>query len=108
MDARWGPPTSAISPAPGTQFATCRPHTGVPLVIFPSVFLSGLLISVDRLPGWAQLLSRATPIYYANRVIQKLIQPGGAIGDDWAGFAGLPLYGTILIVLATLTLRERD
>jgi ABC-2 type transport system permease protein len=80
----------------------------IPLVIFPSVFLSGLLISVDRLPGWAQVLSRATPIYYANRVIQKLIQPGGAIRDDWAGFAGLPLYGVVLIALATLTLRERD
>lgn len=26
----------------------------IPLIIFPSVFLSGLIINVDRLPGWAQ------------------------------------------------------
>ena len=41
-------------------------------------------------------------------MIQRLILPGGALGDDWAGFLGLPLYGLALIALATLTLRERD
>lgn len=80
----------------------------IPIVIFLSVFLSGLLIPIDKLPDWAQWLSRAIPVYYANQVIQHLIKPNGAIGDDWGSFAGLPIYGVVILSLATLTLREQD
>lgn len=78
----------------------------IPLIILPSLFLSGLLITIDRLPGWAQLLSHATPLYYANQVARALIRPNGTLGDAWRSLASLPLYGLILLVLATRTLRE--
>jgi ABC-2 type transport system permease protein len=80
----------------------------IPLVILLSVFLSGLLIPIDKLPDWAQWLSHLIPVYYANQVVQHLIKPGGAIGDDWGNFIGLPVYGVIILSLATLTLREQD
>lgn len=80
----------------------------IPLIILPSVFLSGLLISVDKLPTWAQWLGRGTPLFYANQVVQNLIKPGGGLSDDWAIFAGLPIYGMVVLVLATRTLREWD
>jgi len=78
----------------------------IPLVILPSVFLSGLIISVDQLPRWAQWLSRVIPLYYANHVLQHLIQPGAVLSDDWSGFGRLALYGLVVLALATLTLRE--
>jgi ABC-2 type transport system permease protein len=80
----------------------------IPAVILPSVFLSGLLISIDALPRWAQWLSRLIPLYYANRVLQHVAQPGGALRDDWTSLALLPAYGVVVLVLATLTLREAD
>src|ERR1700681_1214643 len=46
----------------------------IPMVTVPGVFLSGVIISVDRLPIWAQWLSHATPLYYANQVIQKIVR----------------------------------
>ncbi|HVA92498.1 MAG TPA: ABC transporter permease [Chloroflexota bacterium] len=49
----------------------------IPLVILPSVFLSGLLVDVTRLP---QLL----PLFYANQVIQILIGPNGSLGPGAA------------------------
>jgi ABC-2 type transport system permease protein len=79
----------------------------IPLVILPSVFLSGLIVSVEKLPEWAQWLGLVTPLYYGNKAIQSLLA-GGVSNLDWANLAALPLYGAIVLTLATLTLSERD
>ena len=80
----------------------------IPAVILPSIFLSGIVVAVERLPGWAQALSRLTPVYYANRMAQTLLAPGGTLADDVASAIALPLYGVAVLALATLTLRELD
>jgi ABC-2 type transport system permease protein len=80
----------------------------IPLVILPSVFLSGFLINVDKLPGWAQVLSWFTPLYYANNILQTLIKAGGSLLDQLPNLAGLLAYGAIVLVLATFTLREQE
>lgn len=102
-----------ISIALGIFFSNFARNEGqvfpfIPLVVLPSVFLSGLLISVDKLPAWAQALSRAIPLYYANEVIQALIRPGGSLDNAWGSALALPLYGLAVLALATLTLREQD
>lgn len=80
----------------------------VPLVVLPSVFVSGLILPVARLPQWAQWLSRVTPLYYAVNVLHEVLREGGSIvGDAWS-LAGLPIYGAVVLALATLTLREVD
>ena len=78
----------------------------IPLVTVPGVFLSGLIISVDRLPGWAQVLSRLTPLYYANHILQELIVPDPRLNYQRLG--ALILYGAVVLILATRTLRELD
>src|SRR6266567_6290838 len=78
----------------------------IPLVILPSVFLSGVIISVEQLPKWAQWLSRAIPLYYANQVLQKVVKPGGSVTAEWGGIGRLIVYGLAVLALATLTLRE--
>jgi ABC-2 type transport system permease protein len=80
----------------------------IPLVILPSAFLSGVLISVDKMAEWAQWLSRLTPLYYANIILLGLIEPAGALADNWAALGGLVLYGAAVLLLAHLTLREID
>lgn len=80
----------------------------IPMVILPSVFLSGFLINVDKLPGWIEWLSWLTPLYYANTILQSLIKPGGELGQEWPSLLGLLLYGVIVLVLATLTLKEQE
>jgi ABC-2 type transport system permease protein len=78
----------------------------IPLVILPSVFLSGIIIAVSQLPGWAQWLSRIIPLYYANQVLQHLIAPPRAM--SWSGVGFLLVYGIVVLSLGTLTLRELD
>lgn len=80
----------------------------IPMIILPSVFLSGLLISPDRLPGWAQLLGRCFPLYYANAVIQEMIRPNGAFSAIWGHFVVLLAYSAVLLVLASRTLAETE
>src|SRR5258708_5508729 len=80
----------------------------IPMVTVPGIFLSGVVISVDRLPQWAQWLSHATPLFYANRVIHRLIQPGATFADNWMRIGTLVIYGIVVMTLATRTLRETD
>jgi ABC-2 type transport system permease protein len=79
----------------------------IPLVTLPGVFLSDVIFAVDRLPQWAQWLSHATPLYYANQVIQRLIKDG-TLAENWTRVALLVLYGAVVLFLATRTLRESD
>lgn len=78
----------------------------IPLILI-SFIISGILIPVEELPDWAQVMSYLTPLYYGNNVLQNLIG-GGVLSDDWANLAGLPLYGLAVMVLGMVTLREKD
>jgi ABC-2 type transport system permease protein len=95
----------------GIFISTFARHEGqvfpfIPLIILPSVFLSGLLMDVGELPQWAEWLGQIFPLFYANDVIQALIQPDGALGDAWGSFVVLAGYGVVLLIMASLTLRE--
>jgi ABC-2 type transport system permease protein len=80
----------------------------IPLVTVPGIFLSDVIFSVYRFPRWAQWLSHATPLFYANKVLQGLIRANGTLGDNWTRLVALLVYGAVVLVLATGTLRESD
>jgi ABC-2 type transport system permease protein len=97
----------------GIFVSTFARHEGqvfpfVPLIIVPSVFLSGLLMDVDKLPEWAGWLGHALPLFWANDVIQEVIEPNGALEDVWGSFAVLAAYSVLLLLLASFTLRETE
>ena len=75
----------------------------IPLVTFPGIFFSGIILPVADLPGWSQPLRFVTPLYFANEVIQSLIADGN--GNL---IVGLILYGAVVLTLAITTLKERD
>jgi len=77
----------------------------IPLILLPSIFLSGIVLAVERLPEWAQVLSRATPLFYATEVLHTLVD-GGELLDNTQALLSLPLYGLTILILARFTLRE--
>ncbi len=79
----------------------------IPLVTVPGIFLSDVIFSVDKFPVWAQWLSRATPLFYANRILQRLIRDGSLADELWR-VGLLILYGSLVLGLAMRTLRESD
>jgi ABC-2 type transport system permease protein len=95
----------------GIFVSTFARHEGqvfpfVPLIIVPSVFLSGLLVDVDELPEWAEWLGRVLPLHYANNVIQEMIEPNGTLEDVWGNLVVLVGYSLVLLLLASRTLQE--
>lgn len=97
----------------GIFISTFARHEGqvfpfIPLIILPSVFLSGLLVDVDELPKWADWLGHAFPLFWANDVIQEVISTNGSLEDVWGSFVVLACYGIALLMLASLTLRETE
>ena len=97
----------------GIFVSTFARHEGhvfpfVPLIIIPSVFLSGMLMDVDELPRWAEWLGHAFPLFWANDVIQEVILPNGTLEDVWGSFVVLAGYGVALLVIASFTLREME
>ena len=95
----------------GIFISTFARHEGqvfpfVPLIILPSVFLSGLLVDVDELPTWADWLGHAFPLFWANDVIQDVIEASWTFEDVQGSLAVLVGYSVALLLLASLTLRE--
>ena len=79
----------------------------VTLNLIALVFLfSGIVVAVDLLPMWSQVISRVSPMYYANEILQEIIG-GESISANLGAAAGLPVYGLVILGVATITLRER-
>jgi ABC-2 type transport system permease protein len=96
---------------PGIFISTFARHEDqvfpfVSLIILPSVFLSGLLVDVDELPTWADWLGHAFPLFWANDVMQDVIESGWTFEDVQGSLAVLVAYSVAVLLLASLTLRE--
>ncbi len=77
----------------------------IPLVMVPPVFLSGLIVAVDSLPTWAQVVSRVVPLYYGIEVV-KAVLAGGSMLDALGALIMLPVLIVAVLFLAARTLRE--
>jgi ABC-2 type transport system permease protein len=80
----------------------------IPLIILPSVFLTGLIIKMDGLPLWAQIIGKCLPLHYAVNIIQEIIKPTYRIVDTLLDFGILAGYIFGLLFLASLTLKETE
>lgn len=80
----------------------------IPLIILPSVLLTGLIIEPDGLPVWAQIIGKCLPLHYAVNIIHEIIKPEYQISDTLIDFGILIGYIFGLLVLASLTLKETE
>lgn len=95
----------------GMFISTFARHEGqvfpfIPLIILPSVFLSGLLINPEQLPTWANWLGHAFPLFYANDAIQEIIGKTPSSSVIWTNIVILLGYGLFLLTLASRTLKD--
>jgi ABC-2 type transport system permease protein len=77
----------------------------IPLVMLPPVFLSGMIVSTDVLPTWAQVAGWVVPLRYAVDVIHE-ITDGTGILSNWGSLLMLPGMALAFLLLASITLRE--
>ena len=80
----------------------------IPLIILPSVFLTGLFIDVDALPRWAAFIGKCLPFHYALNIIHEIIRPEYSLKNIYMDFAVLIGYIFLLWILASITLKETE
>ncbi len=78
----------------------------IPLVILPEMFLSGMMVDVEKLPVWGQWLGRLSPLHYANNAVQELIKGDVGLDAIWRDLVILMVYAVVLLVVASRTLPE--
>ena len=80
----------------------------IPLVILPSIFLSGLLIDIDLLPEAIQMVGMLLPLHYANNIIEGLVYDDLSPNKLIFNLSGLGIFALLLWALASSTLKEAE
>ena len=104
---------AVVSVMLGIFVSTFAQHEGhvfpfIPLIILPSVFLTGLIIDTNALPGWAAFIGKCLPLHYAVNIIHEIIKPEYSLHSTYLNFTILTGYIFLLWILASLTLKETE
>lgn len=80
----------------------------IPIVITPQVFLSGLLVPVDRLPEVLRPLSVIMPLTYSNEAMRAVMIRGVPLSDPLIvrDLLAIALFALVTIAGATLSIRR--
>jgi ABC-2 type transport system permease protein len=79
----------------------------VPLIVLPSMALSGMLIPVSSFPGWVQTIAQFVPMYYANRLFEGIMLKGYGIGNLTTEFIIIGGMALLFFTLAAITVKDR-
>lgn len=80
----------------------------IPLIIIPQVFVSGLFIPVDQLPVVLEWISKFLPLTYGVEGIRAMMLQGQSLLDIGRDIWILAAYAAGLLILASLTLRQKS
>jgi ABC-2 type transport system permease protein len=80
----------------------------IPLVIIPQVFVSGLFIPVDQLPVVLEWAAKFLPLTYGVEGIRAMMLQGQSLLDIGKDIWILVAYAAGLLILASLTLRQKS
>jgi ABC-2 type transport system permease protein len=79
----------------------------MPVIVLPQVFLCGLLIPVDQMAGWLQVISHLLPLTYAVKALQEVGSSATATSAMWIDIAVVAGAALLALALAAATLRRR-
>lgn len=80
----------------------------IPLIIIPQVFVSGLFIPVEQLPVVLEWISKFLPLTYGVEGMRALMLQGQSLMDIGKDVWILLGYAAGLLILASLTLRQKS
>ncbi|MGN2640116.1 ABC transporter permease [Nocardia takedensis] len=79
----------------------------MPLVVAPQIFLCGLLVPRDQLPGWLQPVSDVLPLSYAVDALQEVSRNPEVTGQMWRDIGVVAAFAVVALALGAATLRRR-
>jgi ABC-2 type transport system permease protein len=78
----------------------------IPIVLAPQIFLSGVILPVEQMPGYFQAIARVLPLRYAVDGLRGIMLEGQGLGDVGMELAVLCTFAFILMSLAAMTVRR--
>lgn len=78
----------------------------IPLIIFPQVFLCGVLWPTEQMPNYLQWLSAILPLTYAVDGLRSIMLRGENLIDVGFELAVLVGFALVISIVAALTLRR--
>jgi ABC-2 type transport system permease protein len=81
----------------------------VPVVLVPQGLLSGVIWSVDSLPGWLQVISHCLPLTYAIDALRNTMIEGQGLADSgvYANVLVMVAFAAFFVLLASRTVRQQ-
>ncbi len=78
----------------------------IPIVLAPQIFLSGVILPVEQMPGYFQAIARVLPLRYAVDGLSGIMLEGQGLGDVGMELAVPCTFAFILMSLAAMTVRR--
>jgi ABC-2 type transport system permease protein len=78
----------------------------IPLILFPQIFLCGIIWPVEQLPDYLQWLSTILPLTYAAEGLREIMLAGQSLLDVWFELVVLLGFTAVISILAAITLRR--
>jgi ABC-2 type transport system permease protein len=79
----------------------------MPVIVLPQVFLCGLLVPIDQMAGWLQVISHLLPLTYAVKALQEVGSSATATNAMWLYLGIVAGCALLALALAAATLRRR-
>ena len=78
----------------------------IPLVMAPQLFLAGVLVPVEQMPGYLQAVSRVLPLTYAIRGLRDIMLGGQGLDGVATELGVLAGFAVLMLILAAATVRR--
>jgi ABC-2 type transport system permease protein len=78
----------------------------VPMIIFPSIILGGMIIPIETMPSWLQVFCYLIPMTYSTQALRDVMVKGLDIIAVSGYILALLLFLSLMLFLAVKTFRE--
>lgn len=79
----------------------------IPLILFPSILLSGVFWPLESVPGVLRPISYLLPLTYAVDGVRSVMLRGWGLAEIWPDLAVLLLFAMAMLALSVVLMRRR-
>lgn len=79
----------------------------IPLILFPSILLSGVFWPIQAVPALLRPVSYALPLTYAIDAARSTMVRGWGLGEVWLDVVILAVFAAAMLALSVLLMRKR-
>lgn len=79
----------------------------IPLILFPSILLSGVFWPIEAVPTFLRPISYFIPLTYAVEGMRSIMIRGWGVGGIWLQLTVLVAFAAVMLLLSAYSLRKR-